>query len=175
MKIYHSMVYLCRIIFWKKGKFMNTKYLDKLEYNEIIQILDKYCKTYIGKENLLELNPCFDFEKVSHLLSETNEAFNLSIRKSSLPLAEIPDIRIWLKALESYTSLTPKGLLEVTHILKVSRELKEYFYSDENFDTSSFPILSEYFSLLYTNKGIEDKIFSVILDENSISDSNIEN
>ena len=150
---------------------MNIKYLDTLEYNEIIQILNKYCKTYIGKENLLGLTPCFDFEKVSHLLSQTNEAFNLSVRKSSLPLAEIPDIRIWLKALESYTPLSPKGLLDVTHILKISRELKEYFYSDENFDTSAFPILSEYFYALYTNKGIEDKIFSVVLDENTIADN----
>lgn len=150
---------------------MSTKYLETLEYNKIIEILSKYCKTYIGKENLVELMPSFNFEIVSHLLAETNEAFNLNIRKSSIPLAEIPNIGLWIKGLESYSILSTKALLEVTQVLKISRELKEYFYSDENFDTSSFPILSEYFSGLYTNKGIENKIFSVILDENTIADN----
>ena len=109
---------------------MNTKYLDTLEYNKIIEIILKYCKTYIGKENLLKLMPSFDTQIVSHLLSETNEAVSLIYRKSSLPLGVIPDISLWLKQLESISVLSSKALLEVAQILKVSRELKEYFYSD---------------------------------------------
>lgn len=150
---------------------MNTKYLETLEYNKIIEILNAYCKTYIGKENLLELAPSFDYEVVAHLLSETNEAVNLSIRKSSIPLGEIPNISLWIKQLESYSVLSAKALLEVSRILKIARELKEYFYSDENFDVSSFPILSEYFSNLYTNQSIEEKIATVILDETTIADN----
>lgn len=150
---------------------MNTKYLETLEYNKIIEILDTYCKTYIGKENLLSLAPSFDREIVSHLLSETAEAVNLSIRKSSIPLTEIPNISLWIKQLESYSVLSSKALLEVSTILKIARELKEYFYSDENFDVSSFPILSEYFSNLYTNQNVEEKIFAIILDENTIADN----
>ncbi len=150
---------------------MSTKYLDTLEYDKMIKILEKYCKTYIGKENLVELMPLFDAQQVSHLLSETNEAVNLSIRKSSLPLAEIPNIRLWIKQLESYSILSTKALLEVSSILKISRELKEYFYADEDFDLSAFPILSDYFVTLYTNKGIEEKISYIILDENTIADN----
>ena len=78
---------------------MNTKYIETLEYNKIIKILNNYCKTYIGKKNLLELAPSFDYEMVSHLLSETNEAVNLTIRKSSIPLAEIPNISLYIKQL----------------------------------------------------------------------------
>lgn len=150
---------------------MNTKYLDTLEYNKIIEIILKYCKTYIGKENLLKLMPSFDTQIVSHLLSETNEAVSLIYRKSSLPLGVIPDISLWLKQLESISVLSSKALLEVAQILKVSRELKEYFYSDETFDITVFPILLEYFSELYANKSLEEKIFSTILDENTISDN----
>lgn len=150
---------------------MNTKYLETLEYNKIIEILNTYCKTYIGKENLLKLAPSFDYEVVAHLLSETNEAVNLSIRKSSIPLGEIPNISLWIKQLESYSVLSAKALLEVSRILKISRELKEYFYSDENFDVSNFPILLEYFSNIYTNQGIEEKIAAVILDETTIADN----
>jgi len=150
---------------------MNTKYLDTLEFNKIIEILKNYCKTYIGKENLVELMPSFQLNIVSHLLSETNEAVNLNIRKSNLPLSEMPDISLWIKQLESYSILSARALLEIASILKITRELKDYFYADENFDITSFPILTEYFSALYTNKGMEEKIFNVILDENTISDN----
>lgn len=150
---------------------MNTKYLSKLEYDKIIDILNNYCRTCFGKENLLNLTPSFDFTTVSNLLNETNEAVNLIIRKSNIPLGEIPDIRIWVKQLESFSTLSIKALLEVASILKISRELREYFYSDEDFDITSFPILSEYFSCIYDNKSIEEKILSVILDENTIADN----
>lgn len=150
---------------------MNKKYLDTLEYYRIMEILSKYCKTYIGKENLQKLEPSFDNSFVSHLLEETNEATSLIVRKSSLPLSEIPDISLQIKQLESYSVLSIKALLEVVMILKISRELKEYFYSDELMDESTFPILSEYFSNIYINKGLEEKFFSIILDENRIADN----
>lgn len=47
--------------------------LDKLEYSEIIKLISNYCKTYIGKETVLKLSPCFDSDEVSHLLEETTE------------------------------------------------------------------------------------------------------
>ena len=114
--------------------------------------------------------PSFDKEYVIHLLCQTQEAFNLIVRKSNIPLSEIPDITLWLKALESNSTLSIKALLEINSILKLSRQLKEYFSLDESLNTSDFPILSEYFSLLYTNKAIEEKISNVIIDENTISD-----
>ena len=60
--------------------------LDKLEYNEIIKLVSNYCKTYIGKVSVLNLKPCFDFEGVSRLLTETAEAMDISIRKSNILL-----------------------------------------------------------------------------------------
>ena len=154
---------------------MNTKYLDILEYYKIIEILGNYCKTYIGKENLNLLMPSFDSSHVLHLLSETQEAVNLIIRKSNIPLSEIPDVTLWLKSLESNSTLSAKALLEISYILKLSRQLKEYFFSDKSFNISDFPILSDFFSLFYTNKGIEEKIFDVIIDENTISDDASDN
>lgn len=150
---------------------MNTRYLNLLEYDKFIQILIKYCKTYLGREQVERLAPKFNKLDVINLLSETNEAVSLIYRKSSLPLGDIPSIEIPIKQLESNSSLSAKSLLEVASILKISRELREYFYSDDEFDTNSFPIMSDHFSKLYANKGIEDKIFSIILDENTIADN----
>ena len=150
---------------------MDTRYLNLLEYDKFIQILIKYCKTYLGKAQVEKLTPKFNKLDVINLLSETNEAVSLIYRKSSLPLGDIPSIEIPIKQLESNSTLSAKSLLEVASILKISRELREYFYSDDEFDTNSFPIMSDHFSKLYDNKGIEDKIFSIILDENTIADN----
>lgn len=149
---------------------MNTKFLELLEYDSLIDIIEKYCKTYVGKEKASCLLPSFNKETAKYLLKQTDEAVRIKVKKSSPPICEIPDISVCLKMLDSSAILPLKGLLELTKVLQISRELKEYFRDDdENF--LSFPILANYFSDLYINKGIEDRIFSVILDENTISDS----
>lgn len=149
---------------------MNTKFLELLEYDSLIDIIEKYCKTYVGKEKASCLLPSFSKETAKYLLKQTDEAVRIKVKKSSPPICEIPDISVCLKMLDSSAILPLKGLLELTKVLQISRELKEYFCDDdENF--LSFPILANFFSDLYINKGIEDRIFSVILDENTISDS----
>lgn len=145
--------------------------LDKLEYSEIIKLISNYCKTYIGKETVLKLSPCFDSDEVSHLLEETTEAMDISIKKSNIPVCEIPNIDIWIKQLESTNVLSAKALIDVATILKVSRELKEFFFKDPSFNTNSFSILFDYFNSLYVNKNIESTIFEKILDENTIADN----
>lgn len=145
--------------------------LDKLEYSEIIKLVSNYCKTYIGKETVLKLSPCFDSDEVSHLLEETTEAMDISIKKSNIPVCEIPNIDIWIKQLESTNVLSAKALIDVATILKVSRELKEFFFKDPSFNTNSFSILFDYFNSLYVNKNIESTIFEKILDENTIADN----
>ena len=150
---------------------MNTKYWDILEYNKIIENLIKYCKTYIGKQKASNLTPIFESDAVDNLLAQTDEAVSLITKKSSIPLAEIPNIDLWLKQIDSFSVLSLKALLEVANFLKIVREVKEYFYSDEDFDISGFNLLSEYFSNLYTNKSAEEIISSIILDENTIADN----
>ena len=145
--------------------------LDKLEYNEIIKLVSNYCKTYIGKVSVLNLKPCFDFEGVSRLLTETAEAMDISIRKSNIPICEIPNIDIWIKYLESNNVLSAKALIEIATVLKISRELKNYFFDDTSFSTNDFPILFDFFNSLYINKSVETTIFEKILDENTIADS----
>lgn len=143
---------------------------EKLEFDKILELLSKECLTYIGKDISVRLTPVFKQLKVTKLLQETEEASNLIVRKGNLPISSIPNIEIYIKNLESFNPLNAKGLLEFARILKLARELKDYFYKDEDFDLGSFPILDSYFSCFYSNLGIESKILSSILDEDIISD-----
>lgn len=150
---------------------MNPKYLNKLEYNKILDILSTYCKTYIGKDICFNLMPCIEKEKAQKLLDETNEAVSLRYKKGTPPLSSIENINVWLKSLDGNIILSSKALLELARILKMSRELYEYFYSEDTVVLNDFPILKNYFSSLYTNENIERKIFYTIIDENTISDN----
>lgn len=146
------------------------KYLNKIEYNKILDNLQKHCKTYIGKELALSLKPSTSQETVKKLLDETTEGLNLLSILATSPIDFISEIDIWIKQLESDWILNTKGLLDLAIILKMSRELKEYFFCD-NIDSEKFPILNEYFNSLYTNISIEKKIFDSILSENTIADN----
>ena len=150
---------------------MNTKYLKTLEFDKIIEKLTTYCKTYIGKENVANLLPTFNQYQVTNLLELTNEATSLIYRKGNIPLSDLPNIEISVKSLESGATLSISALLNIARFLKISREVKEYFSSSDDINLSSYTKLSDIFEAIYTNKNIEDKIFSIILDENTIADN----
>ena len=150
---------------------MNTKYLKTLEFDKIIEKLTTYCKTYIGKENVANLLPTFNQYKVTNLLELTNEATSLIYRKGNFPLSDLPNIEISIKNLESSATLSISALLNIARFLKISREVKEYFSSGDDIDLSSYQKLSDIFEAIYTNKSVEEKIYSVILDENTIADN----
>ena len=148
---------------------MNTNHLEKLEYNKILEQLNKFCTTQYGKNLANELLPSNEKTKVISLLQETLEAINLSTRNSFPSFYDAGNIEITLKQLESMQKLNTKSLLNLANILKNAEELKTYF--DKDFITSdSFPILSDLFNMLYSNNSITSKIFSCIIEENLIDD-----
>lgn len=149
---------------------MLQKYLYKLEYNKILEKVCDCCKTYIGKELVSSLLPSSNKDLVKKQLEETNSALTLLIRKGEPSIFNIANIDLWIKHLESYNFLSATALLEVANVLKTSRCLHEYFFSDKSFDLSGFAILEDLFSMLYYNKSIEDIIFTSIIDENTIAD-----
>lgn len=142
----------------------------KLEYDKILQILSNYCKTDIGKDISLNLEPSNNILEVKHLQAETTEAVNLVSKLGTPPIYFLPNINIWIKHLESGIPLSAKALLEIGKTLKLSRELKTYFFDNKEIESNNFPILLDRFNLLYTNTQIENVIFKSIIDENTISD-----
>ena len=142
--------------------------LNKLEYNEIIDVLEKHCKTYLGKNLCDNLKPSFSFELVDVLLNETKEADTLLHQKGTPPFYETDELEKYIKILKSNQTLSIKGLLNIGMLLKIARELKEYFYDN---NTSSFINLEKYFTLLYSNPSIEKSIFDKIIDESTIADN----
>ena len=148
---------------------METKYFEKLEFNQIREILESFCVTFLGKKMARELLPLSSNTEIEKAGNQTFEASNLIYRKGNLPIEEIEDITKYLKILEAQSSLSTKSLLDLANILKTSKNLKHYFFH-EDIDMSEFSNLKSLFENLYLNINIENKIFSSIIDENTIAD-----
>jgi len=151
---------------------MKSKYLEKLEYFKIIDILKNFCITNMGKELAVNLMPFYTEAEVKRELQETSESYSLIFQKGNLPIYEIDkDIYTHLRMLEFDSTLSIKQILDVTNVLKLSRDLKEYFSLYQNEIKIDFSkCLNKYFNNLYTNADIERKIFKSIVDENTLDD-----
>ena len=148
---------------------MNSKTLETLEFNKICKILENYAITYIGKNLSLNLKPFQNKREIEKALKQTTEATILLYRKGSIPMSEIENITPHIKKLESALFLSPKQLLDLANILKLSTSLKDYFFSTE-IDMTEFKNLHDLFEHLYRNPSIEKTILSAILDEETIAD-----
>ena len=147
----------------------NNTYIEKLEFNKILEILSNFCVTYLGKEIAKNLKVSNDINIVKLTLKETEEAVNLIYKNSTPPLSAIADISKYLKILESGMLLTNMPLLQLAQIFKTAQELKMYF-NKEYINTDEFPILNSIFTKLYNNIEVQNKIFSSIIDEETIDD-----
>lgn len=144
-------------------------HLEKLEFYKILDLLATFCVTSQGKALALGLLPKTNEADVQMLLNETEEAVNLVYRNGTPSFHEMEDISIELKKLESNLPLSAKGLLNIARIFKLAQELKDYFNKDF-LEQDSYPILSQLFLELYSNKSVSDRVFECILDENTIDD-----
>lgn len=148
---------------------MDLKSLEKLEFNKICEILQGFCITYLGKKYAKELKPFSLKQEVIKAQKQTSEASTLLYRKGNIPISEIENITTHIKKIESNLFLSPKQLLDLASILKMSNNLKDYFFSTE-IDMTEFENLTGLFNNLYINPSIEKAIFTAIIDETTISD-----
>ena len=147
------------------------KYLEKLEFNKITSDLAEHAITSKGKEFAHSLSPMNNINDLKKSLETLTEANTLIYRKGNIPMYSFSDITVHLKALHSASSLSIGYLLDLANILKLARLLKEYIKEDSSLDLSFCKHILTYFNNLYINSSIENRIFSSIIDENTIDDN----
>lgn len=149
---------------------MNTNCFEILEYNKVLEILSGYTKTFLGKKMALNLKPSFDVIEVTNLGLQTSQALDMINKYGVPPIGEFNDISIHLKKLSSNNILSAKELLDLAEVLKMSRQLKNFFDDVSKNIYYDFNILQPYFNNLYINIELEKEIFSKIIDEYTIDD-----
>ena len=103
---------------------MNNNCLDKLEYIKILEKLNSFTKTYVGKKLVNDLTPSFNAIEVANLQLQTSQAVDMINKYGNPPIGEFNVVSIHLKKLSGDSILSAKEILDLASILKMSRELR---------------------------------------------------
>ncbi len=147
---------------------MNEKTLRVLEYKKIIGLLAKHTVSNLGKEIALDLKPSKNIYQVKEWLQETSEAVDILLKKGSVPLQGIYDIRMAVDKSVKGFILENKELLNISDTLAAARKIKDYLKDEKK--NNQYPIIEDLISLLSVFKDLEDMINNTIINEDDISD-----
>ncbi|MED4684205.1 endonuclease MutS2 [Bacillus mycoides] len=137
---------------------MNTMTFEKLQYNELMEIVKSYCISGLGKELLNKLEPSTSIKVVRNRLNETTEARAIVDAEGHVPFFGISNIASTIQKIEKGMILDPAELVSVSDFLRGCRKIKKFMLDKEFFA----PVLSSYANSMSEFKSIEEEInFSI--------------
>ncbi|MFL1664130.1 endonuclease MutS2 [Bacillus cereus] len=137
---------------------MNTMTFEKLQYNELKDIVKSYCVSGLGKELLNKLEPSTSIKVVRNRLNETTEARAILDAEGHVPFLGISNIASTIQKLEKGMILDPEELVSVSDFLRGCRKIKKFMLDKEFFA----PVLASYTNSMTEYKSIEEEInFSI--------------
>lgn len=137
---------------------MNEMTFEKLQYNELKQIIRSYCVSELGKQLMDKLQPSSNIHIVKARLNETTEAVTILNTNSRVPFLGVSNIETIMQNLEKGIILQPDDLVNVSDFLRGCRKIKKYM-QDKAFIA---PVLASYANSMYVFQNMEEEInFSV--------------
>ncbi|NIE92749.1 endonuclease MutS2 [Bacillus sp. Ab-1751] len=137
---------------------MNTMTFEKLQYNELKDIVKSYCVSGLGKELLNKLEPSTSIKVVRNRLNETTEARAILDAEGHVPFFGISNIASTIQKLEKGMILDPEELVSVSDFLRGCRKIRKFMLDKEFFA----PVLASYANSMTEYKSIEEEInFSI--------------
>lgn len=146
---------------------MNSKALNTLEYNKIIERLVTFANSEMAKKSLSILKPMTNIGEIREALSETTEGVTVLVRKGSAPLGQIYDIEGALVFSRKGGTLNPKQLLQVLHNLKVASDVIGFLKTD----LPELKIIDGIREVITTFPKLVSEIDRCILSEDEIADN----
>ncbi len=147
---------------------MNEKVYRVLEYNKIISLLVDEAVSPMAKAAVGEIVPVVEEYKIKDMLAETDEAVSVILRKGTLPLGGLYDVKKRVRYAEKGGVLTMKELLQVMNSLRVARQV-QIFLDDETLE--DIPFIKSYTEVINEERRLEDHIDSCIASEDEMYDS----
>lgn len=146
---------------------MDRKSLKTLEFEKILVLLEEYAITYLGKEKCEKLQPTDNIIMIKKKQKETTEATSLLFRFGNPPISKITKLEGIISKIKLGATLSIKELLNIADTLKILREVKSYYKSQE---IDNIVILKEYFESLYNNLNVEKEIYRCIKNDEELDD-----
>lgn len=137
---------------------MNHATYEKLQYNELKQMIRSYCVSGLGKQLLDKLKPITNIKIVKNRLNETTEARAILDAEGHVPFLGVSNIDNTIQNLEKGMMLDPSELVSVSDFLRGCRKMKKFMMNKEFFA----PVLTSYANSMTEFKSIEEEInFSI--------------
>ena len=143
-----------------------AKSLQKLELNQVLELLAECAGSQEGKAACCNLRPTSDLEDVQMMLEQTTAASDLCTKKGNPGFGEVRDVSASLERADRGGSLQIVELMHIASVLRCARTIKGYVSEDD-----PATCLDVYFKALTPNKYLEDKIFGAILSEDELADN----
>lgn len=144
-----------------------NRHLLSLELDKILQMLGDTARSADAKELALSLTPQSDFFEVQRLLDETESAYIFIAKFGAPGFSGLQNVNNAVTRAAAGATLSAGELLKVAGTIKTVREITVWHEKCAGMETA----LDEYFSSLYPNKYLEDRITNAILSETEISDN----
>jgi len=137
---------------------LNKITFEKLQYNELKEIVKSYCVSGLGKQLLNKLEPSTSIKVVKNRLNETTEARAILDAEGHVPFFGISNIDSTIQKLEKGMILDPTELVSVSDFLRGCRKVKKFMLDKEFFA----PVLASYANSMSEFKSVEEEInFSI--------------
>ena len=145
---------------------MDKMTLEKLNYDELKELVKGYCVSGLGKALIDKLEPSNNLKIVNRRLDETSEGRRLLDASYHIPLVGIFNVVPYIEKIEKGASLDPEDLDIMSDFLRGCRKVKLFIKDKEGYA----PTLSSYGESITDLSYIEEEINRCI--RGSIVDSN---
>ncbi|WP_455542879.1 hypothetical protein [Intestinibacter sp.] len=111
---------------------MNNTTFDKLQLNDLKELIKVYCVSSLGKELIDNLTPKTSIHAVNTMLNENKEARNILENSNHVPLEGVFNLNSLINKVEKGMVLNPEELMKVESFLRGCKKIKT-FMNDMSF------------------------------------------
>jgi len=146
---------------------IDSRSLRSLEWERLLAFLAAEARSEWAKERCLALSGSNEFDEVSRLIEETDEALSMITNRAALMSEVIPDLREILKAVSAQARLIPVDLLAIKAMLTIAKTTKG---SLSLLPDDSFPRLVSYVQHIFPLEVLRQEIERCVDDQGGIKD-----
>lgn len=132
---------------------MNNRILEQLEFDKVKQLFAGYLQTEQGQEELRQLSPMTESDRISRSFDEMSDMEQIFIEQHGFGLGSLRDIAESMRRLELDADVNVSEIIDIKKILQVSAEVKHFYNDLENVNLTALNTLFEKIELLPSLQG----------------------
>ncbi|TCD45569.1 endonuclease MutS2 [Streptococcus sp. X16XC17] len=122
---------------------MNQKIIETLEFKKVKQLLEPFVVTEQGRQQLLDLEPMDQAERIQQAFDEVTDMADLFVHYPHFSLSRTEDVAPAMRRLELEADLNIPELLSVKKVLEVSKYVADFYADLENVELPHLATLFE--------------------------------